>query len=154
MERDRVIAHARAYDDPAADAVLLPDTALHTVAFLDELEDAVGKTVLTANQVSDLGGPQAGGSASAAGRARDVVPNGNSGPGRIAPSCFTVGRHVRRGAQLRPSSAGVGQRLADRPRAPDVLQAAAKASRFSTIVAYTLARTNPCVGLSSRLLRP
>ena len=30
----------------------MPDTALHTVAFLDELEAAVGKTVLTANQVT------------------------------------------------------------------------------------------------------
>ncbi len=52
VEEDRVIALARAYDDPAAEAILLPDTALHTVAFLDELEAAVGKTVLTANQVT------------------------------------------------------------------------------------------------------
>jgi maleate cis-trans isomerase len=52
VARDRVLAHARAYDDPAADAILMPDTALHTVAFLDDLEAAVGKTVLTANQVT------------------------------------------------------------------------------------------------------
>jgi maleate cis-trans isomerase len=52
VEKDRVIAHARAYDHPDAEAVLMPDTALHTVAFLDELEAAVGKTVLTANQVT------------------------------------------------------------------------------------------------------
>ena len=38
--------------EAAPDAVLLPDTALHTVAFLDDLEVAVGKTVLTANQVT------------------------------------------------------------------------------------------------------
>ena len=50
--RDRVLAHARRYDHPDAEAVLLPDTALHTVDFLDDLEAAVGKTVLTANQVT------------------------------------------------------------------------------------------------------
>ena len=52
VEKDRVIAHARAYDHPDAEAILMPDTALHTVAFLDELESATGKTVLTANQVT------------------------------------------------------------------------------------------------------
>ena len=31
---------------------VLPDTALHTTAFLDELETHVGKIVLTANQVT------------------------------------------------------------------------------------------------------
>jgi maleate cis-trans isomerase len=50
--RNRVIDHARAYDAPDAEAVLLPDTALHTVDFLDDLEAAVGTTVLTANQVT------------------------------------------------------------------------------------------------------
>ena len=52
VERDRVIAHAKASDAPDAEAVLLPDTALHTVDFLEDLEAAVGKTVLTANQVT------------------------------------------------------------------------------------------------------
>ena len=37
---------------PDAEAVLIPDTALHTAAFLPELETHVGKTVLTANQVT------------------------------------------------------------------------------------------------------
>ena len=50
--RDAVIAHASANDDPAAEAILMPDTALHTAAFLEELEAAVGKIVLTANQVT------------------------------------------------------------------------------------------------------
>lgn len=36
----------------AAEAVLLPDTALHTVAWLDAMETAAGKPVLTANQVT------------------------------------------------------------------------------------------------------
>ncbi|MEV0319033.1 aspartate/glutamate racemase family protein [Streptomyces sp. NPDC050658] len=43
---------ARAGDDPAAEAVLLPDTALHTAAFVRALEQELGKPVLTANQVT------------------------------------------------------------------------------------------------------
>lgn len=50
--REAVLRFARENDHPSAEAVLIPDTALHTVAFLPELEDQVGKTVLTANQVT------------------------------------------------------------------------------------------------------
>ncbi|OEJ26753.1 decarboxylase [Streptomyces agglomeratus] len=50
--REEVLALARAGDHPDADAVLLPDTALHTAAYLPELEEALGKPVLTANQVT------------------------------------------------------------------------------------------------------
>ncbi|MGW1834986.1 maleate cis-trans isomerase family protein [Streptomyces sp. BBFR2] len=50
--RDEVLAMARAGDHPDAEAVLLPDTALHTAAYLAELETALGKPVLTANQVT------------------------------------------------------------------------------------------------------
>ena len=35
-----------------ADAVLVPDTAMHTLAWIDKLEAAVGLPVLTANQVT------------------------------------------------------------------------------------------------------
>lgn len=52
IERDEVLRFACANDHPEAEAVLIPDTALHTVDFLPELEAAVGKTVLTANQVT------------------------------------------------------------------------------------------------------
>jgi maleate cis-trans isomerase len=52
VDRDRVIAHAVASDAPSATAVLMPDTALHTVDLLEALETAVGKPVLTANQVT------------------------------------------------------------------------------------------------------
>lgn len=45
-------AAAVAGDAPDAEAVLLPDTALHTVDLLDALEERIGKPVLTANQVS------------------------------------------------------------------------------------------------------
>ncbi|MFJ1597730.1 decarboxylase [Streptomyces sp. NPDC088261] len=50
--REGVIELARSGDHPDAEAVLLPDTALHTVAYLPELEEALGKPVLTANQVT------------------------------------------------------------------------------------------------------
>ncbi|MGR8010384.1 maleate cis-trans isomerase family protein [Streptomyces hypolithicus] len=50
--RQEVLALARAGDHPDADAVLLPDTALHTAAYVAELEEALGKPVLTANQVT------------------------------------------------------------------------------------------------------
>jgi maleate cis-trans isomerase len=49
---ERVLEAAAAGDHPDAQAVLLPDTALHTVEWLDELERRLGKPVLTANQVS------------------------------------------------------------------------------------------------------
>lgn len=52
IERDEVLRFARSNDHPHAEAVLIPDTALHTAGFLCELETAVGKTVLTANQVT------------------------------------------------------------------------------------------------------
>jgi maleate cis-trans isomerase len=52
LGRDDVLDFAAANDHPGAEAVLVPDTALHTVAWLDELEERLGKPVLTANQVS------------------------------------------------------------------------------------------------------
>lgn len=42
----------RSHDHPDADAVLVPDTALHSARWLGALERAVRKPVLTANQVS------------------------------------------------------------------------------------------------------
>ncbi|MEV5653135.1 decarboxylase [Streptomyces sp. NPDC052291] len=51
-DADRLLELARAADRPDAEAVLIPDTALHTVAHLPELEEALGKPVLTANQVA------------------------------------------------------------------------------------------------------
>ncbi|HEX3591175.1 MAG TPA: maleate cis-trans isomerase [Pseudonocardiaceae bacterium] len=52
LGREAVLDFVAANDHPAAQAVVVPDTALHTVAWLDELEARVGKPVLTANQVS------------------------------------------------------------------------------------------------------
>ncbi|MEU9594885.1 decarboxylase [Streptomyces sp. NPDC048219] len=47
-----VLALARSADRPDAEAVLLPDTALHTAAHIPLLEKELGKPVLTANQVT------------------------------------------------------------------------------------------------------
>lgn len=49
---EEVISFVAENDHPRADAVLVPDTALHTARWLGELEEAVGKPVLTANQVT------------------------------------------------------------------------------------------------------
>lgn len=63
-----VLDFAAAADHPDAEAVVLPDTALHTIGLLEELDARVGKPVLTANQVSvwqglrlaGAGGPRSG----------------------------------------------------------------------------------------------
>jgi maleate cis-trans isomerase len=47
-----VLAFVAANDHPDAEAVLVPDTALHSVRRLDDLDAALGKPVLTANQVT------------------------------------------------------------------------------------------------------
>lgn len=51
-QREEVLALAGDGDHPEAEAVLLPDTALHSAAWLPQLEAALGKPVLTANQVT------------------------------------------------------------------------------------------------------
>jgi len=52
LDRDRVLSFVVSRDHPEAQAVLVPDTALHTVEWLTELETRLGKPVLTANQVT------------------------------------------------------------------------------------------------------
>jgi maleate cis-trans isomerase len=49
---ERLLQVAVDGDDPGAEALLFPDTALHTVAHVEALEQRLGKPVLTANQVS------------------------------------------------------------------------------------------------------
>ena len=49
---DEVKELAVAGDHPDAEVVLIPDTALHTAAWIPELEELLGKPVLTANQVT------------------------------------------------------------------------------------------------------
>lgn len=52
LGRDAVLAIADGADRRHAQAVLVPDTAMHTLAWLDQLEAVVGVPVLTANQVT------------------------------------------------------------------------------------------------------
>ena len=47
-----VLELARSNNPDRAQAVLLPDTAMHTARLLEALESALGKPVLTANQVT------------------------------------------------------------------------------------------------------
>lgn len=58
---DQVAAMVKAADHPDAEAVLVPDTAMHTLEIVDDLEAAVGKPVLTANQVTVWKGLQLAG---------------------------------------------------------------------------------------------
>ena len=52
LGKDAVLGFARENNHPQADALLIPDTALHSADWLDDLEQVAGKPVLTANQVS------------------------------------------------------------------------------------------------------
>jgi len=52
LGEEAVLELVTAHDHPDAEAVLVPDTALHTIAWVEQLEAALGKPVLTANQVS------------------------------------------------------------------------------------------------------
>lgn len=52
LTKDQVIAMVRSADTRESQAVLVPDTAMHSLMWLDDLEAAVGKPVLTANQVT------------------------------------------------------------------------------------------------------
>lgn len=49
---EQVLALAAANDHPEAQGLLIPDTAMHTLEVLPKLEAALGKPVLTANQVT------------------------------------------------------------------------------------------------------
>lgn len=52
LDADWVLNTARAADLTGAQCLLIPDTALHTIAVLPRLEEALGMPVLTANQVT------------------------------------------------------------------------------------------------------
>lgn len=52
LDHDGVTELAIGGDHDDAEAILLPDTALHSVAWLSDIESRLGKPVLTANQVS------------------------------------------------------------------------------------------------------
>ena len=52
LGREPLLDMASAGDTPEAEALMMPDTALHTADHLEALEERAGKPVLTANQVS------------------------------------------------------------------------------------------------------
>jgi maleate cis-trans isomerase len=52
LSTEAVLELAAGNDHPEADAVLVPDTAMRTVALVDAIEARIGKPVLTANQVT------------------------------------------------------------------------------------------------------
>lgn len=52
LGREQVVEMVRGADRDSAQAIPVPDTAMHSLAWLDYLEDAAGKPVLTANQVT------------------------------------------------------------------------------------------------------
>lgn len=52
LGRERVVDFVGSGDHPDAEAVLVPDTALHSAAVVEELEAALRKPVLTANVVT------------------------------------------------------------------------------------------------------
>ncbi|MRG86042.1 maleate cis-trans isomerase family protein [Salinibacillus xinjiangensis] len=52
LQKDEVGNLAVENDCPDADALFIPDTALHSAEWIEDLEEAVQKPVLTANQVS------------------------------------------------------------------------------------------------------
>lgn len=52
LDGARVMDLALQNDHPAAEALLIPDTAMHTLDVLTAIEDRLGKPVLTANQVT------------------------------------------------------------------------------------------------------
>ncbi|GAB4005885.1 hypothetical protein GCM10029992_55030 [Glycomyces albus] len=64
MTPDAVTALASRYDRPGADALLIPDTAMRTLALVNTLEERIGKPVLTANQVTIWEGLRLAGSSS------------------------------------------------------------------------------------------
>lgn len=52
LTRSQIRDFALGNDVPGTDALLIPDTAMHTIAQVDELEQLLGKPVLTANAVT------------------------------------------------------------------------------------------------------
>jgi maleate cis-trans isomerase len=52
FDQERIRTMVRENDHPDAEAILVPDTALHSAAWVEDLEAMVNKPVLTANQVS------------------------------------------------------------------------------------------------------
>ncbi|TDZ76327.1 Arylmalonate decarboxylase [Mycobacteroides salmoniphilum] len=71
LNADQIDELAEANDHPEAQALLIPDTAMHTIAHVERLESRLDKAVLTANQVTVWEGL----------RLIDEVPEAGAAPG-------------------------------------------------------------------------
>jgi maleate cis-trans isomerase len=52
LSAEAIVTLALSHDHPAAEAVLVPDTAMRTLTEVNTIEDKLRKPVLTANQVT------------------------------------------------------------------------------------------------------
>jgi maleate cis-trans isomerase len=99
---DAVLEFAAAADHADAQAVLLPDTALHTIGLLDALDACVGKPVLTANQVSIWQGLRlAGADVARPGLGRVFAHGCVTGRGASGPERARTGRAALDGGHRR-----------------------------------------------------
>jgi len=85
LGRDGVLGLLASVDHDGAEAVLMPDTALHTVGWLDDLERAAGKPVLTANQVTVWEGLRLAGAPARHEGLGSLFRVNGSDPGRSGP---------------------------------------------------------------------
>lgn len=81
LDGDRVIDLAIRNDVHAAGALLIPDTALHTLEVIPALEARLGKPVLTANQVTIWHGLQLAGALTVSPLLGTLFSQGAAGPG-------------------------------------------------------------------------
>jgi maleate cis-trans isomerase len=86
LDEDQVIAFATGADLPGADAILVPDTAVATLSFLDRLEAAAGKPVLTANQVTLWQGLRLAGAYRSQDGMGSLFRSAPAAAGRVAPA--------------------------------------------------------------------
>ena len=106
----RVVDLITAADRDGAEAVLVPDTAMHTLGVIPEAEAAIGKPVLTANQVTiwqglQLLGGHGGGEGGPTGTA---PPEGMPPPGRTLGALFAIADAA--GGGLSDDTGGAGGR--------------------------------------------
>ncbi|WP_084342574.1 maleate cis-trans isomerase family protein [Janibacter corallicola] len=89
----RVVDLITAADREDAEAVLVPDTAMHTLGVIPEAEAAIGKPVLTANQVTIWQGLQPLGwhGGGEGGPAATAPPEGAPPPVRTLGALFATG---------------------------------------------------------------
>lgn len=81
LSEDQVVELAVRNDHPKAEALLIPDTAMHTLAVIETLEERLGKPVLTANQVTIWEGLRIAGESMRNPHLGRLFADSTSGPG-------------------------------------------------------------------------